>query len=327
MNNAVISFFAGAGGLDTGFEQAGFNIPWANEFDKKITPTLQANHPDTHVDDRNLFDIPSSDIPDNPVGIVGGPPCQSWSLGGLGKGLEDKRGQVFLEYIRVIRDKQPKFFLAENVKGILAKSRKKDLDVIIQAFADLNYHFDYKLVNARDYGVPEDRWRVIFVGYHESIGKPFTFPEPASKLLSLQDSIWDLRETAVKAQPNGNPNPEATNNHEYLTGGFSSQYMSRNRVRAWNEPSFTIQASGRQAPIHPDSPKMVRVSQDEYRFADENYRRLTIREAARIQTFPDEYKFLYNKAEYGYKMIGNAVPVEFARQIASAIYTDMIKQP
>jgi DNA (cytosine-5)-methyltransferase 1 len=323
-DNKIISFFSGAGGLDTGFHKAGFDVTWANEFDKKITPTLKANFPNTEVDDRSLFDIPLAEIPDNPVGIVGGPPCQSWSLGGLGKGLSDKRGQVFLRYIEVIEDKQPKFFLAENVKGMLAKTRKPDLDVILAAFDSLGYNLTYKLVNANDYGVPQERWRVIFVGYRKDLNKTFDFPEPLKTQPNLRNAIWDLRSTATPALALDNKNLKlAIANHEYSTGGFSSQYMSRNRVRSWEEASFTVQASGRQAPIHPSSPKMIKLHADLHEFADDNHRRLSVREAARIQTFPDDYKFIYNKLELGYKMIGNAVPVNLAYEIAKQIHSDL----
>lgn len=323
----LISFFSGAGGLDTGFHNAGFEVLWANEFNKQITPTLKANFPKTTVDDRSLFDVPSNDIPSSAVGIIGGPPCQSWSLGGLGKGLSDKRGQVFIEYLRVIKDKQPLFFLAENVKGMLAKTRKDDLDILMKEMDALGYNITYKLLNARDYGVPEDRWRVIFVGYHKSLGKSFVFPEATDSTQTLKKAIWDLRNSAVPALAKDNPNLELTiSNHEYSTGTFSSQYMSRNRCRLWDEPSFTIQASGRQAPLHPVSGKMKKISDDVHIFADpEKMRRLSVREVARIQTFPDDYKFVYNKVDLGYKMIGNAVPVKFAEVLAKTIMKDLVE--
>lgn len=323
----VLSFFAGAGGLDTGFHNAGFDVLWANEYDKKVTPTLRANFPNTIVDDRSLFDIPSSEIPSDVVGIVGGPPCQSWSLGGLGKGLGDKRGQVFMEYLRVIKDKEPLFFLAENVKGMLAKTRKADLDILMAEMNSLGYNISYKLLNARDYGVPEDRWRVIFVGYHKSLGKSFAFPEATDSTQTLRKTIADLDGKAVPALEKDNANTKLNiPNHEYSTGTFSSQFMSRNRTRGWDEPSFTIQASGRQAPLHPSSGKMVKVSADLHAFANSSkVRRLSVREAARVQTFPDDYIFLYDKLDTGYKMIGNAVPVKFAEVLASEIMIDIQK--
>lgn len=329
MNFNVISFFSGAGGLDTGFHNAGFEIIWANEFDKKITPTLRHNFPTTTVDDRSLFDVPSSDIPEA-IGVVGGPPCQSWSVAGAGRGLGDQRGQVFLEYIRVIRDKKPLFFLAENVAGMLSSRHKESLNLIIEEFDKLGYHFTYKLLNVKDYGVPEDRKRVIFVGYHKKLGKEFVFPEavPKGEYKVLRDAIWDLKDNAAPALDKNKTNGDSLKvlNHEYMNGGFSTIYMSRNRVRSWDEPSFTIQAGGRHAPIHPQAPKMVKVGTDKQEFVrgkESLYRRLSVREVARIQTFPDDFKFIYTDVADGYKMIGNAVPVRFAEVIARKIKQDI----
>ena len=327
----VASFFSGAGGLDTGFHDAGFKIVWANEFDKKIIPTLKKNFPSTIVDGRSLFDVPSSDIP-KAIGIIGGPPCQSWSIAGAGKGLGDKRGQVFLDYIRVIRDKKPLFFLAENVAGMLDSRHRESLKLIIKEFDKLGYHFTYKLMNVKDYGVPEDRKRVIFIGYDKKIGKAFEFPEPVSDKarMFLKNAIWDLRETAQPALDKNKTNGSNLKvlNHEYMVGGFSPMYMSRNRVRGWDEPSFTIQAGGRHAPIHPDAPKMAKVDKDMHIFAkgkEKLYRRLSVREAARIQTFPDNFEFVYTDVADGYKMIGNAVPVKFAYEIAKKIKEDLVE--
>ena len=117
----LISLFTGAGGLDLGFEQAGLEVVWANEFDSTIWDTFKHNFPNAELDTRNIIDIPSSDIPEAD-GIIGGPPCQSWSEAGAGRGINDKRGQLFFEYIRILKDKEPLFFLAENVSGILLRT-------------------------------------------------------------------------------------------------------------------------------------------------------------------------------------------------------------
>ena len=327
MKYDLVSLFSGAGGLDLGFHNAGFEIIWANEFDKSITPTLKQNFKKTIVNDSNLFDVESKDIPEA-VGIIGGPPCQSWSEAGAGRGLGDKRGQVFLEYIRVIRDKEPLFFLAENVSGMLSSRHKESLDFIINEFEKLGYNFTYKLLNAHDYGVPEDRKRVFFIGYHKKLGKSFNFPDPINRKKDLKDAIWDLQDNVMPALSKNktNGNNLKVSNHEYMTGGFSTMYMSRNRVRSWDEPSFTIQAGGRHAPIHPQAPKMIKVGPNEQIFLKNNenlYRRLSVRECARIQTFPDNFDFIYDSVADGYKMIGNAVPVKFAEEIAKNIKKDL----
>lgn len=327
MSFKVASFFSGAGGLDLGFENAGFNVVWANEFDKKVTPTLRHNFPDTVVDDRSIVEIQPEDIPEVD-GFIGGPPCQSWSLGGALRGLGDKRGQVFLTYINLIKAKQPKFFLIENVAGMLSKTHEEAFNFLISELKALNYDFTFKLLNAADYGVPQDRKRVIFVGYNKSVGKGFVFPEPNSKKLTLKDAIWDLKNNVMPSLKGNKTNGDKckVSNHEFYVDSYSSMYMSRNRVRSWNEQSFTIQAGARQAPQHPQAPKMVKLGDDSYEFvrvSQSLYRRLSVREAARVQTFPDEFKFVYTNVADGYKMVGNAVPVKFAEAIAKVIFTDL----
>jgi len=323
----IISLFSGAGGLDLGFKQAGFKTIWANEYDKDIWETFEKNFRDTILDKRSITKISSSEIPQT-LGLIGGPPCQSWSEGGKLRGIEDARGQLFFEFIRVLRDKKPLFFLAENVSGMLASRHSKALENIKKHFTDSGYTLSFKLLNAHDYGVPQDRKRVFFVGFRDDLGIKFEFPEPLDKKLFLKDAIADLKESALPAKNKTYSNGDACKpfNHEYMTGGFSSMYMSRNRVRAWDEPSFTIQAGGRHAPLHPQAPKMELVEKDKRKFvegSEELYRRLSIRECARIQTFPDEYKFYYKNLTAGYKMVGNAVPVNLAYILAKSIFEQL----
>lgn len=262
------SLFSGAGGLDLGFEQAGFTITWANEFDKSIWATFKQNFPDTRLDKRDICAIPSADIPNDLDGIIGGPPCQSWSEAGARRGIEDKRGQVFFEYIRVLEDKKPKFFLAENVQGMLFSRNKTALEQILLAFDDAGYSVKYELLNVVNYSVPQDRKRVIFIGFRKDLNIDFEFPQPIEPTLTLDDSILDLQDTALPAKEKNYTNGSDTLilNHEYMTGGFSTMFMSRNRVRAWDEPSFTIQASGHHAPLHPQSNKMIKIAKDKFIF-------------------------------------------------------------
>ena len=120
----IVSLFSGCGGLDLGFKKAGFNIVWANEFDKSIHETYEKNHLGTFLDKRDIRGIPSSEIPEC-IGVIGGPPCQSWSEAGAQRGINDERGKLFFEYIRVLRDKKPLFFLAENVSGMFHARHKE----------------------------------------------------------------------------------------------------------------------------------------------------------------------------------------------------------
>lgn len=328
MDNRIVSLFSGAGGLDKGFEKAGFDIIWANEFDSTIWNTFQYNFPNTFLDKRSIRDVPSVDVPDC-IGIVGGPPCQSWSEAGSLRGINDARGQLFYEFIRILRAKRPLFFLAENVEGMLAQRHTEALANIKKLFKDSGYNLSFQLINANNYNVPQDRKRVIFVGYRNDLNMTFEFPEMFDDKPVLKDAIWDLKDTAIPAKEKNytNGNKCIIPNHEYMTGGFSTIFMSRNRVRAWDEPSFTIQAGGRHAPLHPQAPKMVFVEANKREFVKgkENlYRRLSIRECARIQTFPDDFIFKYDNLVNGYKMVGNAVPVNMAYALADKIMKDLL---
>lgn len=324
----VVSLFSGCGGLDLGFHQAGFNIVWANEYDKSIWDTYEFNHPNTQLDKRDIRKIVPDDIPDC-IGIIGGPPCQSWSEAGSQRGIDDSRGQLFFDYIRILREKKPLFFLAENVSGILAKKHDKSFQNILYYFKNAGYEVTYKLLNASDYLVPQDRKRVIIIGYRKDMGGIFEYPDVINHKLTLENAIYDIKNIeAIPIDSKINKSHLIIPNHEYKEGSFSSIYMSRNRVRTWDEASYTIQAGARHAPIHPQANKMIWVEKDKWVFDPKSlkpYRRLSVRECARIQTFPDNFIFKYKYISDGYKMVGNAVPVMLAKILANKIFID-IKQ-
>lgn len=326
----VISLFSGCGGLDLGFEKAGFEIPVANEFDKTIWETFKINHPKTTLIEGDVRQITKKDIDQylngEIDGIIGGPPCQSWSEAGALRGIDDERGQLFFDYIRMLKEFKPKFFLAENVSGMLADRHSEAVHNILKMFEDAGYDVSLTMVNAKDYGVAQERKRVFYIGFRKDLNINFVFPQGSTeedeKKITLQDVIWDLQFTAVPAGPKNHHNPEAINNNEYFTGAYSTIFMSRNRVKAWDEQGFTVQASGRQCQLHPQAPKMVKVGTNDCRFVEgkeDLYRRMTIREVARIQGFPDDFQFIYDNTNDAYKMIGNAVPVNLAYEIAVAI--------
>ncbi|QED22959.1 DNA cytosine methyltransferase [Candidatus Deianiraea vastatrix] len=314
-NSNIISLFSGAGGLDLGFKKAGFQTIYANEYDKTIWSTFEHNFQDVTLDKRDIRHIQASEIPDC-IGIIGGPPCQSWSEAGSLRGINDSRGKLFFDYIRIIKAKRPKFFVAENVSGILHERNKEAFNEILNGFKDLGYNVKYKLLNAKNFNVPQDRERVFIVGFLNNVD--FEFPKPNEKHITLKDAIFDLKDAAKPC----NPKELDRFNHEYYTAGFSTIFMSRNRVRSWDEQSFTIQAGGRHAPLHPQAPKMEFVEQNKRIFKQGSeylYRRLSVRECARVQTFPDDFKFIYKNILDGYKMVGNAVPVNLAYEIATQI--------
>lgn len=333
----LISLFSGCGGLDLGFERAGFHIPVANEFDRTIYETFKVNHPKTHLVEGDIRNVTKSDI--TPFlngevdGIIGGPPCQSWSEAGALRGINDERGQLFFDYIRILKDFHPKFFLAENVSGMLANRHSEAVQNILSLFDEAGYDVSLTLVNAKDYGVAEERKRVFYIGFRKDLGIEFKFPkgstEDDTKKLTLRDIIWDLQFSAVPAGPKNHHNPEAVNNNEYFTGAYSTIFMSRNRVKGWDEQAYTVQASGRQCQLHPQAPKMVKVGENDCRFVEGKehlYRRMTIREIARVQGFPDDFQFFYEETNNAYKMIGNAVPVNLAYEIAVAIKTALERE-
>lgn len=231
----------------------------------------------------------------------------------------------------MINDKRPKFFVVENVKGMLLDRYGSALKDFIDAFSKAGdgYDISFKLVNAADYGVPEDRERVLIIGFRKDLRIKYEFPEPITpgdKHITLKEAIGDLADKKILGFPNGINESgkwnESIPNHEYMTGGFSSIFLSRNRIRHWDQVSFTIQASGRQAPLHPQAPDMIKIDENHRIFVpgkESLYRRLSVREVARIQTFPDSFIFKYDNINTGYKMVGNAVPVKLSQVIAQSI--------
>ena len=335
----IISLFAGSGGLDLGFKKSGFNIVWANEYDKKIIPTFKHNFKRVNLDERSISEININEIPECD-GIIGGPPCQSWSAAGSHRGINDARGKLFLEeYIEIVRSKKPKFFLAENVPGIEYKKHQSSLHLILENLRNIGYNISYSVFNTHDYGVAQTRKRLIIVGYASGFDSFFELDKYSGKKLTLKDVIYDLKDNAQPALKGNKPNLNCKFlNHEYNNtprDKNSFHYMSRNRVRSWEEPSFTIPATGRFVPQHPNAPKMIPLLDKNgkkiinvMKFKPgylRKYRRLSVRECARIQGFPDDFEFLYDNVDDGYKMIGNAVPVNFAWLIAKKIKRDMSK--
>lgn len=320
----IASFFSGCGGLDLGFKQAGFDVVWANEYDESIHHTYELNHPDTFLCKKDIRDIIPDEIPECD-GFIGGPPCQSWSLGGKMKGLDDDRGKLFLTYISIIKIKKPKFFVIENVEGIVSDKHFSVFKSFIEQLGNSGYNVYYELLDAVNYRIPQNRKRVFIVGFRNDIRCSFEFPKHTTKQpITLRQAISDINAEPQKYNcdvsnlfPNGR-----FYNHDCYIGPFDSKFMARNRVRSWEEPSFTIQAQAKNCPLHPQAPKMTYVNSTTREFVkgfEHLYRRLSVRECARIQSFPDTFKFIYRKITDGYKMVGNAVPPRLAFQLAVSL--------
>lgn len=296
----VVSLFCGAGGLDLGFDQAGFQTIWANDINQDACNThKQWSHATVVCKDIKLIDV--NTIPDCDV-VIGGFPCQGFSLAGPRK-IDDKRNILYKFFVNVVESKKPKAFVAENVKGILTLGGGEIIKAIISDFASRGYKVQAKLLNASDYGVPQDRFRVILVGIRNDIPKEWTYPEPLQDKVTLRDVLSHLPE----------PLP-----YEICDAPYSSRFMSRNRRRDWNEQSFTIPAMAKQCPLHPSSPAMNKLGPDHWEFGKGSTRRLSWREAAAIQTFPSTVEFQGNLTSI-YQQIGNAVPVNLARAVATQL--------
>ena len=210
---------------------------------------------------------------------------------------------------------------------MLADKHSKAVKNILEQFDSAGYNVNLHTANASDFGIAQDRKRVFYIGFRKDIEINYEFPKKITPndddKITLKDVIYDLRNSAVPALEKNYANSVlSVNNHEYFEGSYSTIFMSRNRVRPWNKPAFTVQASGRQSQLHPQAPEMVLVEKNRRIFAPgyENlYRRLTVRESARVQGFPDDFIFYYTKVDDGYKMVGNAVPIKLAEIIAKSI--------
>lgn len=301
----VVSLFCGAGGMDYGFEQAGFEIIWANDNDKDALATYKMNL-DAETCLGDIREIPSSKIPFAPV-IIGGFPCQGFSAAGP-RLVTDKRNFLYLEFVRILEDKQPYAFVAENVKGLLTLGNGAVANAMINDFASKGYKVKIKLFNAANFGVPQFRERVIIVGIRHDIEAEFTFPKEThnkENWVTLRNVLYGLPE----------PDPK-----EVCNQPFSSRYMSRNRKRDWDDVSFTIPAMAKQVPLHPSSPDMIKLGKDLWKFGEgAPSRRFAYWEAALVQSFPQNFNFVGDLISK-YRQIGNAVPPVFARAIAKQLY-------
>ena len=299
----LVSLFSGAGGLDMGFERHGFKTIWANDLDKDACETHRLwSEAEVVQGDISKIDfdmIPRSDI------VTGGFPCQGFSLAGPRK-IDDKRNVLYRYFVELVRVKQPYIFVAENVKGILTMGDGNILQAILEDFSEKGYNVFPTLINAADYMVPQDRWRVILIGFRKDLNiTDYIFPEPIKPRVSLSDVLNDLSEPSF---------------NDICNASFSSRFMSRNRKRNWSDVSYTIPAMAKQVPLHPSSPDMEKLGVDLWKFGDKAVtRRFSWREAAIIQTFPKDMSFVGNLTSK-YKQIGNAVPVKLSEVIAIQLH-------
>ena len=302
----VLSLFSGAGGLDLGLIQAGNTVVWANDIDKNAVETYKKNIGDHIV----LGDIKNIDIKKIPKAdvVVGGFPCQGFSQANRFRMLDDERNTLYKFFYEVIHEKQPKFFIAENVKGILSLGKGEAIKQIISDFEEAGYYTDMHLVNMADYGVPETRQRVIIIGQRHDLGKAnlFKFPVPThdkegkdglNKWVSISEAIAHF------------PDPDMPNdvlNHEYSKYKVEYRNYTAHRQTDPDRPSPTILARGNGGGGVCAIPHY------------NGKRRLTVRESAAVQTFPDTFEFCGVRGSC-YRQIGNAVPALFARLLGDEL--------
>jgi len=338
---SVVSLFCGAGGLDLGVEWAGIEAGvgrrvsisqkenfeslrdenvlhtiYAVDFFQEAISTYSKHFKDTVVhkaDIGKIKNFPKADL------YTFGFPCPGFSAAGP-RLVDDERNFEYIHCCRALLQAQPKVFIAENVKGLMTLGGGEPYKQIKEDFTAAGYNIYTKLLDSRDYGVPQIRERVIMVGVRKDLDFVYNFPKPGygegaglKPYTSIKRAIADLY-----FEPGW-----------YYEGTYSTQYMGRNRKKNWNQQSFTIQASGRQAPMHPAGEPMVKIDSNHWKFARgaEYERRLSVKEAARIQTFPDWFEFDYGNEDVShntkvnkmFKQIGNAVPVVMAKAIAKPI--------
>lgn len=334
----LVSLFSGCGGLDLGFEKAGFSRAWANDFDADAQAIYALNLGE--IDKRNILDISEDEIPDGDI-LAAGFPCQPFSNAGNRKGVHDSRGMLYKECLRIIKRKMPKVIVFENVKGLLSTKYidgRNLADVIIEDLSTMNdvgYNVVRQLVNASDYGVPQNRQRVIFVGVRKDLGKVFSFPEKKDKANLTLRNVLDIPED-VPNQVDWALSPQALEMLEYIPEGGSWKDVPyerlaprfqkiRDDMKKYHSPKFYRRYSRDEisgtitASAQPENCGIIHPTEN---------RRYTIREVARIQTFPDDFKFVdstLRDVTAMYKVIGNAVPVTLAKEIATAIMEQVFK--
>ena len=310
----VASLFCGCGGTDVGllgnfdflgkhYESNSMEIVYANDIDDNACNIFKENFKIT-PDSRDIREVKSEELPEFDI-LTGGFPCQSFSIIAQNPkrlGVKDERGKLFFEMCRILRERQPKCFIAENVKGILTANKRNAFPLIIKEFEDSGYDVQYRILNSADYGVPQKRERVIIVGFRKDLRISFNFPEAE---IESEDGYAPLREVI-----------EADVDEKYFfsdraVAGMMKKRESMNKGRAQdiNKPCNTVGAHLAKISLNSTDPVLMQGSR---------YRRFTPREVARIQSFPDEFELVGSEAAQ-YRALGNAIPPVMFWHVARAV--------
>ncbi len=305
----AVSLFTGCGGSDKGLVDSGWRVVMANDILPYAKEVYEANLPETDFRTTSIKEIkafPSTDL------LIGCYPCQGFSQGGA-RDSERSVNRLYLEFDRALRGISPKAFVVENVAGMARSNNLHILNDQLARFRSAGYRIpDPLIINSVDYGLAQERRRIFIVGIRSDIGLTYEFPKPTHG-----PGIQPFRTQREMLKAFTEKWPEG----EFCDQDFHWYYLSRNRYRGWDEPSKTILANARHMPLHPDSPRMIKISTDKWVFEgdDRDARRLSFREAAALQDladweFPDTVPLMKK-----YQVIGNAVPPMLFRQIVDAI--------
>jgi DNA (cytosine-5)-methyltransferase 1 len=306
----VVSLFSGAGGFDLGFIQAGHHIIWANDIDKDCALTYR-NNIGQHFVQGDIKEISSNNIPSSDI-IIGGFPCQGFSHANRNRNISDERNKLYLEFVRIVGEKKPKYFVAENVRGLVSIANGEVIAMIVEDFRQLGYAVEYRILNAADFGVPQNRIRVIIMGVRNDIfqGK-FPFPVPThAQRPELFQQPWVTISDALASVPEPD-GAHTLKNHVYSKYKVTDRNFTGHRKTDPSKPSPTILAKDTGGNVATHHPK--------------NHRRMSVRESAIIQTFPIDFEFFGSMGSM-YRQIGNAVAVLFAKKIGEAI-RDLSTEP
>ncbi|MCT6890989.1 MAG: DNA (cytosine-5-)-methyltransferase [Lactobacillus sp.] len=327
----VLELFAGAGGLALGMEKAGFHDVGLVEVDHHACDTLRLNRPNWNVIEEDITNITNNKngifdyIPKNTTIdlLSGGYPCQSFSYAGKKMGLNDTRGTLFYHYAKIMKQLKPKMFLVENVKGLTTNDNGRTLKTMINVFENLGYEVTYKVLNAWDYGVAEKRERLVLIGIRNDLDISYRYPKAYDYKPVLKDVLKNVpaskgqkyspaKTKIMKLVPQGGywrdlPEEVAKEymGKSYYSGGGRTGMARR---MSWDEPSLTLTTSPSQKQTERCHPSETRP--------------FTTREYARIQSFPDSWKFSGGVGEV-YKQIGNAVAVNFGKEIALSVIASL----
>ncbi|MBE5886132.1 MAG: DNA (cytosine-5-)-methyltransferase [Lachnospiraceae bacterium] len=317
----VASLFCGCGGTDVGllgdfeflgkkYSSNGLEIVYANDIDDNACDIFRENF-GIEPDNRDIREVESIEIPDFDI-LTGGFPCQSFSIIAQNPkrlGVKDERGKLFFEMCRILREKKPKCFIAENVKGILTANKKSAFPLIIKEFEDSGYDVTYAVLNSANYGVPQKRERVIIVGFRKDLGINFKFPDEVIKNETEFIPLSAVIEENVD---------EKYFFSQCAVDGMMKKRASMNKGRAQDvtKPCNTVGAHLAKVSLNSTDPVLL---------VNERYRRFIPREVARIQSFPESFKLVGSEAAQ-YRALGNAIPPVMFWYVAKAVREELEKK-